>query len=189
MSWTFFGLTDRVLGRAWNREPRFWLTTYMEKAPDTLHLHGSWLAAEPVYALWRFTTNTGNGPKFLARLSLVALSAVRADLVDPAVPPVLRWWRIGVVEVKGISAILDKAETVFFVHALQVQAGPPPRWPGRTRTASAGRSYGMRDSMWKAGRRIGSSGVARMQDEVFPLRLEGVLELESLPLFTPSGRR
>jgi hypothetical protein len=186
-----FGLTDRVLGRAWNREPTVLVDyLYGERRPDTLHLHGSWLAAEPVYALWPFHDQyRAMGPKFLARLSLVALSAVRADLVDPAVPPVLPMVaKLGVVEVKGISAILDKAETVFFVHALQVQAGPPPAlaW-----TDQNGKRWPI---VWHAGFDVESGppgsallGVARMQDEVFPLRLEGVLELESLPLFTPSA--
>ena len=130
MSWIFLGLTDRVLGRAWNREPTVLVDyLYGERRPDTLHLHGSWLAANRCTLLWPFHDQyRAMGPKFLARLSLAPLSAVRADLVDPAVPPVLPMVaRVGVVEVKGISAILGKAETVFFVHALQVQARTTPR--------------------------------------------------------------
>ena len=183
------GLTDLELGRAWNLEPTILVDyLYGERRPDTFHMHGSWLAGEPVYFLWPFHDQYRvMGPKFLSRLALAPLSAVRADLVDPAAPPMMPMAaRVGAVEIKGISAILGRNETVFFVHGLQVQPAPPPvlawkdqngkRWP----------------IAWHAGFDVGSGppgsallGVARMQNQVFPLHIDGVLELESLPLFIP----
>jgi hypothetical protein len=183
------GLTDRVLGRAWSREPTVLVDyLYQERRPDTIHMHGSWLGVEPLHLLWPFHDQYRvMGPKFLSRLSLAPLTAIRADLVDPAVPPVMPIAaRVGVVEIKGISAILGDGETVFFVHALQVQPGPPPALTWRDQT---GKRWPI---AWHAGFDVESGppgsallGMSRLQNEVFPLHIEGVLDLESLPLFIP----
>jgi hypothetical protein len=129
------------------------------------------------------------GPRFLSSLAVAPLTAVRADLVDPAVPPVMPLAaRLGAVEIKGVSAVLGLKETVFFVHALQVRAGAPPalawkdhqgkRWP----------------IAWHAGFDVESGppgsplvGLSHLRDAVFPLHLEGVVDLDSLPLFIPSA--
>ena len=186
-----FGLTDRVLGRAWNREPTLLVDyLYGERRPDTFHMHGAWLAGEPLHFLWPFHDQyRPMGPKLLSQLALAPLSAVRADLVDPAAPPVMPLaTRVGAVEIKGISAVLGLKEIVFFVHALQVQPAPPPTLAWKDQN---GKRWPI---AWHAGFDVESGppgsalvGIARIQNQVFPLHIERVLDLDSLPLFIPGA--
>jgi hypothetical protein len=185
------GLTDRVLGHAWSRQPTL-LADYIfgERHPDTIHLHGSWLIVEPLDYLWPFHDQYRvMGSQLLSQLALAPVTAVRADLVDPAVPPVMPVTaRVGEIEIKGISALLGHDETFFFVHALQVRPGVPPALAWKD---DLGRTWPI---AWHGEFDVESGppgsalvGMARLQDAIFPLHLEDIVDLDSLPLFTPSA--
>ena len=179
------GLTDRVLGRAWWRNPAVLVDyIYGERHPDTIHLHGAWMGYTPVHALWPYHDQYRvMGSDFLYSLRLGPLSAVRADLVDPPIRPVkLQRARIGNVEVEGASAIVNHHETLLYVQAAQVQPGAPPElaW-----TDASGKSWPI---SWHGGfdvaaGPIGSSllGTAHIDGAQFPLHVKDSIELETIP--------
>jgi hypothetical protein len=185
------GLTDRVLGRAWSRNPAVLVDyIYGERRPDTIHLHGGWLGQTPVHALWPFHDQYRvMGPGFLYSLRLGPLSAVRADLVDPPIRPVkLQRARIGSVEVEGAHAFANNGDPILSIQAVQVLQGAPTQlaW-----SDANGKSWPI---SWHGGfdvaaGPVGSSllGASRIKGAQLPLHLQTSLELEMLPLTTVSS--
>jgi hypothetical protein len=185
------GLTDRVLGRAWSRKPAVLVDyIYGERHPDTIHLHGAWLGHTPVHALWPYHDQYRvMGVGFLHSLRLGPLSAVRADLVDPPVRPVmLERARIGTVELQGTAAISSNGETLLYVQATQVQPGVPT---GLAWTDANGKVWPI---AWHTGFDVAAGpiganllGATQIKGAQLPLRLQGMSDLEALPMATPSS--
>ena len=124
------GLTDNVFGYSWTRRPTEIVDyLFQERRPDTIHLHGGWFGARPVHAFSPFPLDYRvMGQAFLDQLSVVWLTAIRADLVDPpAAPVVSAQASLGPIQILGFSAVAtDKDQQVLFVHGLQASSGAPP---------------------------------------------------------------
>ena len=124
------GLTDNVFGYSWTRRPTEIVDYFfLERRPDTLHMHGGWVGARPIHAFSPFQSDYRvMGPGFMSQLAVCWLTAIRSDLVDPpAVPVVAAQASFGPVQILGFSA-LESAPglKVLFVHALQTGPGSPP---------------------------------------------------------------
>ena len=124
------GLTDNVFGYSWTRRPAEIVDyLFLERQPDTIHTHGGWVGARPIHAFYLFQQQYRvMAPAFLSQLAVSWLTAIRSDLVDPPVAPVLSVRAgQGSVELLGLSSVeTGPGQRTLFVHALQTGKGSPP---------------------------------------------------------------
>jgi hypothetical protein len=124
------GLTDNVFGYSWTRRPAEIVDyVFQERRPDTIHIHGGWVSGRPVHEFspFRFDYRV-MGSAFMQRLSVIWLTAIRSELIDPSAAPVVSAQAsLGSIQILGFSAVATgKDKQVLFVHALQARPGTPP---------------------------------------------------------------
>jgi len=145
------GLADRVLALGWTRKPAQ-IEDYLfsERRPDTIHLHGSWLARTPLPNLPAFAhLYRPLGPAQLRKMALGPLTVVRHDLVAPLSPPALRLEgeAAGLV-LNGVSAIKTPNGHRVFV---QVHTTSNAALPAIIATTPSGPSGRKHQGTWDAG--------------------------------------
>jgi hypothetical protein len=124
------GLADLTFGYSSSRRPTDIVDYFYDyRRPDVFHMHGGWVDGRPIWLLSPFQYDFRvMGQKFMDQLIVVWLTAIRSDLVDPAVAPVKPLQaKLGPIDLLGFSSVLDpNGQQVLFVHALQVEAKPLP---------------------------------------------------------------
>jgi hypothetical protein len=124
------GLADLTFGHSWSRRPTEIVDYFFDyRSPHTMHVHGGWVEARPLHSLSPFARDYRvMGQRLMNELAVSWLTAIRADLVDPAMAPVLPVQaRVGAVQLLGFSSLADtQGNQVLFVHAWQVENADPP---------------------------------------------------------------
>jgi hypothetical protein len=124
------GLADLTFGYSWTRRPSDIVDYFFDyRRPHTIHTHGGWVEGRPMHALSPFDREyRAMGQKLLDELAVSWLTAIRADLVDPPMAPVLpALSRVGSILIEGFSSLPDlDGQEALFIHALQVEAADLP---------------------------------------------------------------
>lgn len=124
------GLGDRTFGYSWTRRPSDIVDYFFDyRRPHTMHTHGAWVEGRPMHNLSPFERDYRvMGPTMLDQLAVSWLTAIRADLVDPPMAPVLPVVkRVDSIQVQGFSSLPTlQGEQALFVHAVQVENAEPP---------------------------------------------------------------
>jgi hypothetical protein len=124
------GLADLTFGYSWTRRPSDIVDYFFDyRRPHTMHTHGGWVDGRPMHNLSPFEREYRvMGPQMLDQLAVSWLTAIRADLVDPPMAPVLPMVKqVGSVRVQGFSSLPTlQGEQAVFVHAVQIENTEPP---------------------------------------------------------------